>query len=194
MLNGESNLAFSIIFYDKMHVYSGKIANFALKILKIPIINTLFMKKLLLFAIAVCVAFIAGATSYNMLNVHLADGTTVDVKLASDLKLTFTETHLVATGTGVSVEVPRESIAKFVHTFDAGSGIAEVAQDGMKFSGNTLSFDSLPAGSVVNVYTVAGSLVRSVAAEGAADVELDGLTAGVYVVTVNNVSYKITVK
>lgn len=32
MLNGESNLAFSIIFYDKMHVYSGKIANFALKI------------------------------------------------------------------------------------------------------------------------------------------------------------------
>ena len=139
MLNGESNLAFSIIFYDKMHVYSGKIANFALKILKIPIINTLFMKKLLLFAIAACVAFIAGATSYNMLNVHLADGTTVDVKLASDLKLTFTETHLVATGTGVSVEVPRESIAKFVHTFDAGSGIAEVAQDGMKFSGNTLS-------------------------------------------------------
>ena len=154
------------------------------------------MKKLLLSAIAVCITLASGAASYNMLNVHLTDGSKVDVLLTSDLTLAFTDTDLVATGADqkVTVTVPRESISKFVHTYDPGAGIDEVTGGSMAFNGNTLSFDSLPAGSVIKFYTLAGVAVRTITAEGAVELSLDDLATGAYIVTVNNVSYKITIK
>ena len=153
----------------------------------------LAMRKFLLCAIAACSAFITNAAGYDKLNVHLTDGTTMEVVLVSDLKLSFTDTELVAKGTNVELTVPRESIVKFVHTPNQ-AGIDVVTAGGMTLSGNTLSFDSLSAGSVVNVYTASGIQVRSLTAEGAVEIDLDGLTAGVYVVNVNGVSYKISVQ
>ena len=117
----------------------------------------------------------------------------MEVVLVSDLKLSFTDTELVAKGTNVELTVPRESIVKFVHTPNQ-AGIDVVTAGGMTLSGNTLSFDSLPAGSVVNVYIASGIQVRSLKAEGAVEIDLDGLTAGVYVVNVNGVSYKVSVQ
>lgn len=152
------------------------------------------MKRLLLYVIAACFALVSGATGYNKLNVYLTDGTTMEVVLISDLKLSFTETHLVVKSPNVELKIPHESIIKFVHSPNMDAGIAEVTLGEMTLHGNTLSFDSLPSGSTVNVFTTAGVQVRSLTAEGAIDIDLDGLTAGMYIVKVNDVSYKISVQ
>ncbi len=152
------------------------------------------MRKFLLYALMLCSALVSGAAGYNKLNIHLVDGSKMEVVLVSDLMLSFTETDLVATGSNVELTVPRESIVKFVHTPTQGAGIAEVPSDGMTLQGNTLRFNSLPAGSVVNIFTLAGVQVRSLTAEGAVEIDLNGLSAGIYIVTVNEVSYKISVQ
>ncbi len=141
-------------------------------------------------------ALVSGAQGYNVLNVHLADGSKVDIKLGTELRITFTDTHLVATGKDATVEVAKADIKKMEHVFDAEAGIDAAVADASGFvrEGDTLSFTDLPAGSRINVYTVGGAQVRSVAAEGQCSVDLGDLAAGVYIVTVNNMSYKITVK
>lgn len=141
-------------------------------------------------------ALVSGAQGFNVLNVHLADGTVVDIKLGTELRLTFTDTHLVATGTDATVEMPKADIVKMEHIFDEAAGIDAPVADAAEFvrEGDTLSFTDLPAGSLINVYTLGGTQVRSIAAEGQCSIDLSGLSAGVYVVTVNNMSYKITVK
>lgn len=151
------------------------------------------MRKFLLFAIAVCIAVTCGAVSFNTVTVHLNDGSQVDITMTDGLSLSFDETNLVATGSGADVTVEKSKIVKLSHSQQ--SGIADITADGgFSHDGNALNFDNLPDGSTVAVYGINGVAVYSARVSGSHTLPLDGMAPGIYVVRVNNMSYKISVK
>lgn len=155
------------------------------------------MRKILLcLAMAVCTLG-ASATGYNVLKLHLSDGSEVKIELSEALRLNFTETHLVATGGKTDVQVEKNKIALFQHLYDPTSGVAGnvVPEGGMYRSGNTLHFNGLVGGTVVSVFNAAGAALSSGTADGGDyTLSLDGYTPGVYIVTAGDISYKIVIR
>lgn len=154
------------------------------------------MKHLYKTFIAAAVLMMASASvwaaNYHSLLVSLTDGTSVSVNLCDEFKASFTETHLRLESDGPAVDVPRDQIANLAFKEEAGIEDAEIGAPA--FDGDNMTFTGLPAGSVVNVYAADGHLVASTAAQGEFTLPLGSLSAGVYIVTVNNMSYKISVK
>lgn len=140
---------------------------------------------------------IAGASGagYNCLKVSLQDGSHVNIFMSDDLRVRFTETHLVATGSNADVSVDRSSIFSFDHVYDKSGAVGDVlAEQTARFTGDTMQFDSLPEGSVITVFDTRGAAVMSQIASGSHELSLGSLPSGVYVITVNNMSYKVTVR
>lgn len=153
------------------------------------------MQKFLLFAIMALVALTALAARYNVVSVNLTDGSHVDIVLTDGLQLNFSETHLVATGGTAEVSVEKSRIADFTHRLDESAlDATKVTGEGFSYADGYLHFTSLPAGSTISIYTTGGALLCSEVASGSHSIPVSTLSAGVYVVRVNNVSYKISVK
>lgn len=151
------------------------------------------MRKFLLFAIAAFASLTCVATSFNTVMIHLSDGSQVDITMTDGLSLSFDEHNLKATGSGADVTIDKSRIVKFVHA--RKSGVDCVAADGgFSFDGDNLSFSNLPEGSSVVVCALNGAVVRNADACGDYLLPLQGLAPGVYVVSVNGMSYKISVK
>lgn len=150
------------------------------------------MKKVLLLLVAAAFAIIGRAATYDMVTVHLADETTVDIAMTEGLQLSFDATDLHAVGSGAEVTISKANILKIEHTSTQGVEDA-VADAGFEFS-DGLHFRNLPAGSTVVICDLAGRVELSVAAEGDFSLPLDALVPGIHIVNVNGVSYKINVK
>lgn len=152
------------------------------------------MKKFLL-VFALSLLLMPGvAAAYDRLSIHLTDGSKVDVNLCDEMSITFTPTELVATTDGVDVKVSRSEISHFSHS--TTSGISDIEYSGTDFGreGNSIVFSALPENSEISVYNLAGIEVLKTTVGGDYTLSLDGYAQGVYVVTVNNISYKIAVK
>lgn len=150
-------------------------------------------KFLLLFALSLLLMS-GTAAAYDRLSVHLTDGSKVDVTLCDEMSIAFTPTELVATTDGVDVKVARADISHFTHSAASGISDLESSDAGFDRNGNTLVFTGLNANSVITVCNIAGVEILRAVADGDYSLSLDGFSHGVYVVTVNNVSYKIAVK
>lgn len=155
------------------------------------------MRKFLLSAfVAFGMLSASAANGFNCLKVNLNDGSKVDIVLSDDLKVSFTDNDLVAHSANVDVTVAKSDISYFEHLYDPEASVSEIAADaaGMTREGNTLNFAALPEGSVVAVYAASGVCVSTATVSGDHSLSLDGLTPGVYVVTVNKMSYKVNVR
>ncbi len=151
------------------------------------------MKKILLTVVCAFAAIVAWSASYDKVSLDLNDGTKVDIALSEKLTFSFNETHLLVAGTDADFEIPKDKIVTFSHS--GSTGLSEVAaESGVDIQGRTMHFKGLPSGSVIKVYSLSGQCRESATAEGDYVFELDKLPAGVYIVTVNNVSYKISLK
>lgn len=69
-------------------------------------------------------------------------------------------------------------------------------ESGFRFSDETVSFSSLPQGSLVRIYSTSGVLIGSVKADesGSASINLSDLTQGVYIIKTENITHKIIKK
>ena len=135
------------------------------------------------------------ATNFNVVSIHLNDNTHVDLMINDQLKMSFTETHLTVEGAETEVSFERSKLAKFTHSYKADSGIEAVKGDGqVDVKGDKIMFYGLPAGTSVDVYNLGGVNVKSVVAEGDYELNLNGLSSGVYVVRAQGNSFKVTVK
>lgn len=130
---------------------------------------------------------------YDQVTINLNDGGKVEIRLGEELRMHFTDTDLVVTGTGSDVTVGRENIKDFRHS--KSSGIAEtVAPDGFRYVDGSLEFNNLPQGTRVIVCDTAGKVIRNVEASGQCVVSLSDLPKGVYVVKAGASSFKILIK
>lgn len=151
--------------------------------------------KLLLFLLLGFSIFTKAENNPTNLVVWAKDGTKVAYALAEKPKVTFTETDLVITANGVEVNYTLENMARFTYEDNASTVITNLQTDesSFKINGEYLLFPALKANSTVSVYSLNGTLVfkKTVRQNGEYAFPLSNLNAGVYMVNVNGLTYKI---
>ena len=154
------------------------------------------MKQKLLLVLLSCFSLSAMADEpKTQLVVWAKDGTQVAYALAEKPKVTFTETDLVITANGVEVNYTLENMARFTYEDNTATAITNLQTDEstFKLDDESLLFPALKANSTVSVYSLNGTLIfkKTVRQNGEYAFPLSNLNAGVYMVNVNGLTYKI---
>jgi hypothetical protein len=152
------------------------------------------MKKLILFLFLL--GFGLSLQAETNLVVWKKDGSKVAFALTEKPKVTFNENSLMINTTTVSVSYDLADMAKFMYEDPGEEGIRNIENDkesSFKFDGEMLLFPSLKAGSKVSIHNLGGVLVFSRTIEAAGDYSfpISHLDKGVYVVSVDGLTYKI---
>ena len=152
------------------------------------------MKKLSLIFSLLC--FGLSLQAETNLVVWKKDGSKVAFALSEKPIVTFSENSLMINTTTVSVSYDLEDMAKFTYEDPNEEGIRNIENDkesSFKFDGEMLLFPSLKAGSKVAIHNLGGVLVFSRTIEAAGDYSfpLSHLDKGVYVVSVDGLTFKI---
>lgn len=133
--------------------------------------------------------------SQTQLVVCAKDGTKVAYILSDEPKITFTESDLVITVNGVEVNYSLEKMARFTYESSDNTVITNLETDEalFKLEGELLLFLALESNSTIAIYTLNGALVmkKTIQQSGEYAFPLSSLDAGVYVVNVNDLTYKI---
>lgn len=123
------------------------------------------------------------------------DGVKVAYALNEKPKVTFTDTDLVITAKGVEVNYTLENMARFTYESSDNTAIHDLKTDTVSFKldGESLLFPALSAKSTVSLHALNGILVfsKTVIESGEYSFPLSSLNAGVYLVTVNGLTYKV---
>ena len=131
----------------------------------------------------------------TQLVVWAKDGTKVAYALAEKPKVTFTETDLVIKAKGVEVNYSLVNMARFTYETNDETTIVNLQTEEslFKLTGESLLFPSLKANSTVSVYSLNGTQVlkKTIRQKGEYAFPLSNLSAGVYMVNVNGLTYKI---
>lgn len=154
------------------------------------------MKSKLLLSLLLGFSMFAKAESNpTNLVVWAKDGTKVAYALAKQPKVTFTETDLVITANGIEVNYTLENMARFTYEDNTSTAITNLQtnESTFKLDGESLLFPALKANSTVSVYSLNGTLVfkKTIRQNGEYSFPLSSLNTGVYLVSVNGLTYKI---
>ena len=147
------------------------------------------MKKLILFLSLLC--FGLSLQAETNLVVWKKDGSKVAFALSEEPKVTFSENSLMINSTTVSVSYDLEDMAKFTYEDSESQGIKNIENDKestFKFDGEMLLFPSLKNLGGVLVFA------RTIEAAGDYSFPISHLDKGVYVVSVDGLTYKIVKK
>lgn len=151
--------------------------------------------KLLLFMLLGIGIFAKAENVPNSLIVWAKNGTKVAYALTEKPTVTFTKTDMVITANGVVVNYALENMARFTYEGSGMSAITNLQTDeqAVRLDGEYLLFPSLQPNSAVSVYAPNGVVVfqKTIRQSGEYALPLSSLNAGVYVVNVNGLTYKI---
>lgn len=122
------------------------------------------------------------------------DGSSTIISMEECPIVKFIGDKLLVTTDVSTTEFERPKVKTF--NYISPSSIDGINNDGNVVSntGDSLQFGNLPANSEISVYDVSGKLVKNATADGSYRINISDLSAGVYVVSVNGVSTKITIK
>lgn len=134
------------------------------------------------------------AMAFTGLKVTLTDGSSTVISMSERPVVKFIGDKLVVTTDVSTTEFNRSKVKTFNYQAVISS-IDDISGDGNMVSniGESLQFSNLPTGSVITVHDVSGKLVKSAIADGNYRINISDLSAGVYLVSVNGVSTKISV-
>lgn len=123
------------------------------------------------------------------------DGSKVGYALAENPKITFTETDMIIACTGEEISYPLNNMERFTYESDSESSIRNIQteESPYKLDGESLLFPNLKSNTTVFIYTLDGTQVfkKTVRQNGEYAFPLSNLNAGVYMVNVNGLTYKI---
>lgn len=130
----------------------------------------------------------------NTIVVSLASGEKTQIYLYDDIVATFTPDGMVFKSQRVDVSIARNEIKSF--DFIETSGVNDIATQDVKIeiSAAGINIHNLPNNSIIQVYTVAGTEVFATQGNGDVAVPGDKLTNGIYIVRINNSTYKVNLK
>lgn len=155
------------------------------------------MKKLRLFAasLLLCATATAMADGYKSVEVRESDGTITLIDLSDELETTFDNEKVFFNDGNIYFEFLNYKVKSFSFgQTTSGISSAEAGSSMPDMSRGRMSFSNLPANSRIMVISAGGSVVSDVRAEGQYTMSLDNIPAGVYIVKVNKMSYKVTVR
>lgn len=147
-------------------------------------------------------SFFAFSIMANEVRTHLVvwakDGTRVAYALFEKPRVTFSETELLITSEKVEVKYALDKMTHFTYEYTPPVGVTNLQTDELlfKIDGESLLFLDLKANSSIFIYTVNGALVfkKIVQEEGEYSFPLSYLNSGVYLISVNGLTYKIVKK
>lgn len=155
-------------------------------------------KLLLLIAVFFSLSVMAEDVPTDLV-VWAKDGTKVSYKLDESPKITFTDENLVITTNSVEVNYELSQMARITYERTDLTGIINV--DGKKvnpfnFTGESLLFPASNTDVTVKIYSTDGKLVidHNVRKGDTLAFSLNFLNKGIYMVSVNGVTYKIVVR
>ncbi len=131
---------------------------------------------------------------YKTIIVKTLDGTTMEYLMDRHTKVTIVKPNLVIETEGTVLKYELESMAqisygkRFVPT-----GIKSAMSDGapFKLADNSVKFNNLKLPTLVELFTLDGKLVISKTLSGNASFSIAQLPSGVYLLKMNNETYKI---
>lgn len=157
------------------------------------------MKKIFLLLALIFVSYkMLAQENKTQLMVWAKDGTKVAYVLSEKPKITFTETDLVITANNIEVNYALENMARFTYESNDNTAIRNIESDEVSFKldRESLLFPDLKANSSIAIYALNGTLVlkKTIRQNGEYAFPLSNLNAGVYLVSVNGLIYKIVKK
>lgn len=156
------------------------------------------MKKILCLLLLAFVSFssVVAKSTINLV-VCTKDGLKVLYALEEKPKITFTDTELVITTKGVEIAYALSDMNLLTYENGEATGITNLYDDAsFKLDGNAIVFSKLKAKDIVSLYSINGTLVfkKTVTVDGEYAVSLNDIETGVYVVSVNGLTYKFMKK
>jgi hypothetical protein len=148
-------------------------------------------KEIVLIVVLLLMPVYVAANSYNQIILTYHDGDIATVNIEPDTRLRFDAENILLSSDIANLSFPISDVEKFTYGFSAG--VEPIGRDdiGVSFSGNTLSLSNLPYGSTVAVYSLNGTLVKSLRCSETASINLEPLSPDIYLLRINSLTIKI---
>lgn len=154
--------------------------------------------KILLFFLSLFFASSAIAEEKTTLVVCAKDGSKVAYALSEKPLVTFSETDLIVKTKSLEVNYPFDKMDRLIYEYEALDDKVDLLTDGQAMinKGGYLLFPELKSGDSVMIYSSNGVLVadKKMGADGEYVFPLNEVPIGIYMVKVNDVTYKIVKK
>ena len=153
-------------------------------------------KRLLLLSFLTATAVGMYADQFEILVVKLKNGTETEFFLKDKPQVRFEGTDLKVTSSLGDTSFALADVLRFTYTKREGTGIDEIIDNkkGIGIQDGVLVISQLEAGTNVSIYSLDGKLLRQSNAQhaGTFRLSLSELPSGIYLVKIDNVTYKIT--
>ena len=126
--------------------------------------------------------------------VSTLDGTTMEYLIDADTKIRIEKPNLVIETEGVEINYELENLARFNYGkkfVSTGIGGVTVNEQPFTWKDEVILFNQLPENTLIEVFTADGKQILSYRCTGEAQLPLANLSDGVYLVKVNQATYKI---
>jgi len=147
----------------------------------------------LFISVLLTIASTAMADDYAYLNIAQSDGGETQFTVSQISKITFDAAHMnVALADGTMQQLPLAGLSKmFFSATPTGIATATLQPSTIRTDGGVLHV-SAPQGTVVTLYNMSGQAVHTITAQGDdTQINVSGLTKGVYIVKVGLLTKKI---
>lgn len=155
--------------------------------------------KLILILLLSCIVTCAKAEDvFAHMAVHFNNDEQIKFALAEIPTLSFSDSTLVIQTSSITVTHPLNKISHITYESGADSGIINIQSDKpiYEIDGDHISFPYLEKGTHIDIYTVQGTNVLNtqIQESGEYGFPVSALGRGIYIVKLNNLSFKIVIK
>lgn len=137
-------------------------------------------------------------TAMTHLCIHFVDGKCSSYTLSSDPEIAFAENELTIRTNGIDVTYPLDDVSRITYGDENGAGVYDLehGESPYRIDNGYILFSNLAEGTIVDIYDINGAVVRCHQAEVAGEYRLPvrDLSPGIYIVRVNNTTFKIATK
>ena len=157
------------------------------------------MKRIVLSIVSLLMMSVTTLMASNELVIHLKTGTTQRyVLLDEEPTITFEGDNIVVKTSSAEYTYAMDDVTYFNYENSMVTSIDGIgtSSDGMQINGDYIAFSGLPAGCKIIVYGTGGQvcLTETADKDGNANISMVSLASGIYIISANNISTKITKK
>lgn len=153
------------------------------------------MKKLILLFMTLMFGLIVHSKEYYGITITMRDGSSTTVRLSGEPVIKFNEEKIVINTNETKAEFDRVNISRLNYS-DVNS-VEELldSSDNLNISqkGEMLIFEGVPSNSKVLIHNLNGVRIKNTTASDYCEISLSDLPNGIYIVSVNGVSTKISI-